>query len=92
MTWEVQRRSGLRVRSSSPRAAVGVTMASGLGIGPLRLWAPWEAFTVVHEPDDSVVLRIVAFSKPANRFVAVGGPVSRRVQRFVTRRYLRALA
>ena len=52
----------------------------------------WEAFTVVHEPDDGVVLHIVAFSKPANRFVAVGGPLSRPVQRFVTRRYLRALA
>lgn len=118
MTWEVQRRSGLRVRCSSPRAAVGVTMASGLGLGPLRLWAPCEvvavvdeprrrgfvygtlpghpergeeSFTVVHETDDRVVLHVVAFSRPANRFLALGGPVSRLVQRWVTRRYLRAL-
>ena len=118
MTWEVQRRSGLRVRCSSPRAAVGVTMASGIGLGPLRLWAPCEvvavveeprrrgfvygtlpghpargeeSFTVVHEADDRVVLHIVAFSKPANLLFALGAPLSRRVQAFVTRRYLRAL-
>lgn len=93
-------------------------MASGIGIGRLRLWAPCEvvaivdeprrrgfvygtlpghpargeeAFTVVHEPNDRVVLHIVAFSKPANLFFALGAPVSRLVQGFVTRRYLRAL-
>ena len=118
MTWEVQRRSGLRVRCDAPRAAVGVRMASGLGVGPLRLWAPCEvvavveeprrqgfvygtlpghpergeeAFTVVHEPDDRVVLHIVAFSKPANLVFALGAPVSRLVQQWITRRYLRAL-
>lgn len=118
MTWEVQRRSGLRVRCDAPRAAVGVRMASGVGVGPLRLWAPCEvvavvdeprrrgfvygtlpghpacgeeAFTVVREPDDRVVLHIVAFSRPANRFFALGSPVSRLVQAIITRRYLRAL-
>lgn len=119
LTWEVQRRSGLRVRTGAPRAVVGARMSSGLGVGPLRLWAPCEvvavvdeprrkgftygtlpghpargeeAFTVVHEPDDTVVLHIVAFSRPANRLLALGAPISRLVQRRVTQRYLRALS
>jgi uncharacterized protein (UPF0548 family) len=48
--WEPQRGAGLRVRTDAPRAAVGVRFATGLGIGPVRLWAPCEVVWVVDEP------------------------------------------
>jgi uncharacterized protein (UPF0548 family) len=118
MTFEVQRRSGLVVRADASRAAVGVAVSSGIGVGRLRLWAPCrvvavveeprrcgfvygtlkghpeigeEAFLVVHREDDRVELQVVAFSRPANRFLALAGPASRRLQGWVTGKYLRAL-
>jgi uncharacterized protein (UPF0548 family) len=51
-----------------------------------------EAFIVTHEPDDSVTLTVIAFSRPASTIAKAGGPFGRIVQEFVTRRYLRALA
>lgn len=41
MTWEIQRRSGLRV-SAPPRAEVGARITSGFGVGDLRVPAPCE--------------------------------------------------
>jgi uncharacterized protein (UPF0548 family) len=49
-TFDMQRGAGLRVRSAAPRAALGVEMASGLGAGPLRVWAPCRVVWVVEEP------------------------------------------
>ena len=50
-----------------------------------------EAFIVTHEPDDSVTLTVIAFSRPATMLTKLGNPVARAVQAYVTRRYLRAL-
>jgi uncharacterized protein (UPF0548 family) len=48
--WEPQRGAGLRLRKDAETVAVGVRFASGLGVGPLRLWAPCEIVWVVDEP------------------------------------------
>lgn len=48
--WQPQRGAGLRVRTDATEPAVGVRFATGLGIGPLRLWAPCEVVWVVDEP------------------------------------------
>lgn len=50
-----------------------------------------ERFTVQRLADDRVILRIVAFSKPAMWWSRLGGPLNRGVQEFVTRRYLHSL-
>jgi uncharacterized protein (UPF0548 family) len=49
-SFDMQRGAGLRVRSTASRAAPGVVMASGLGAGPLRVWAPVQVVWVVEEP------------------------------------------
>jgi uncharacterized protein (UPF0548 family) len=49
--FDVQRGAGLRVRASAGTAAVEVRVASGIGIGPFRLWAPCAIVWVVDEPD-----------------------------------------
>ncbi|HKS98373.1 MAG TPA: DUF1990 domain-containing protein [Rugosimonospora sp.] len=49
-TFDMQRGAGLRVRTAAPQAAVGVEVASGLGAGPLRMWAPCRVVWVVEEP------------------------------------------
>ena len=46
LSWELQRRAGLRVRTDSPRAVPGARVASGFGVGPLRLDAPCEVVWV----------------------------------------------
>jgi uncharacterized protein (UPF0548 family) len=51
-----------------------------------------EAFTVRLTTDGEVRARIRAFSRPATRLTRLSGPVGRLVQRYATRRYLRALA
>lgn len=118
--WELQRRAGLRVRATSPRAVPGAHVVSGFGVGPFRLDAPcqvvWarepapdgvpqsagfgygtmpghpargeESFEVEINGQGEVWLRIRAFSKPANRFYAAGGLVTRAAQRYVTSRYI----
>ncbi|WP_432835150.1 DUF1990 family protein [Dactylosporangium sp. CA-092794] len=48
--WQPQRGAGLLVRSDAERAALGVEFASGIGVGPLRLWVPCEIVWVVDEP------------------------------------------
>jgi uncharacterized protein (UPF0548 family) len=50
-----------------------------------------ESFIVAHEPDGSVVLRITAFSRPANALSRLGGPLTRRVQDWFTDRYVAAV-
>ena len=118
MTWGMHRGAGLRVIATAPRAAVGVEVVLGWGVGPLRLPAPCrvvavldepgrrgftygtlpghpetgeEAFAVVLAADGTVTAEITAFSRPATWYARLGSPVSRRVQRVITRRYLAAL-
>lgn len=50
-----------------------------------------ESFTIGLEEDGTVVLDIVAFSRPAAWWARLGAPISRLVQDRVTTRYLRAL-
>jgi uncharacterized protein (UPF0548 family) len=50
-----------------------------------------EAFLVEWSEDDGVYLVIRAFSRPATITARLGGPVARRIQDFVTDRYVRAL-
>jgi uncharacterized protein (UPF0548 family) len=49
MTWGVQRGAGLLVVPGG-RVEVGSTQRLGLGVGPLRLWAPCRVVYVVDEP------------------------------------------
>jgi uncharacterized protein (UPF0548 family) len=49
LSWELQRRAGLRVRTDSPRVVRGARVVSGFGVGPFRLNAPCEVVWV-HEP------------------------------------------
>lgn len=46
LSWELQRRAGLRVRTDSPRAVPGARIVSGFGLGPLRLAAPCQVVWV----------------------------------------------
>ena len=50
-----------------------------------------ERFMLRHHDDGSIELTISAFSRPASALARLGGPVSRRLQGFMTTRYLRAL-
>jgi uncharacterized protein (UPF0548 family) len=50
MTWEMHRRSGMTVESSSPRAAVGEVVRLGLRLGPATVRAPGRVVSVVDEP------------------------------------------
>jgi uncharacterized protein (UPF0548 family) len=49
-----------------------------------------ESFMVAHDPDDSVVLHVSAFSRPANALSRLGGPLTRWVQDWMTDRYVAA--
>lgn len=51
-----------------------------------------ESFLVELTADGDVICRISAFSKPATLLTRLGGPVARLTQRWVTGRYLAALA
>ena len=50
-----------------------------------------ESFTVVHDSDGTVRFEIVAFSRPQEFIVRVGGPVSRMAQRCATAGYLEGI-
>ena len=50
-----------------------------------------ERFSVVWREDDVVEMHIRAFSRPATWWSRLGGPVARRVQLGITRKYLRAV-
>lgn len=51
-----------------------------------------ERFELRLEPSGQVVFTIVAFSRPGRWFTRLGGPIARRFQAHMTRRYLDALA
>jgi len=51
-----------------------------------------EVFLVEHDPDDSVWLRIRAFSRPAGWLFWAGYPAVLLMQRLYTRRYLHSLS
>lgn len=116
--WEMHRRAGIVVSLETPRAAVGVEVRLGLGVGPLKISAPCrvvyvidderekgfaygtlpghpesgeERFSVVWRDDDDVEMHIRAFSRQATWWSRLGGPVARRFQLSITRKYLRAL-
>jgi uncharacterized protein (UPF0548 family) len=46
LAWELQRRSGLRVRAESDAVVPGVRVVSGFGVGPFRINAPCEVVWV----------------------------------------------
>jgi uncharacterized protein (UPF0548 family) len=48
--FDMQRRAGLRVRSDAEQATPGVNVSVGLGVGPVRLWAPCRVVWVTDEP------------------------------------------
>jgi uncharacterized protein (UPF0548 family) len=50
-----------------------------------------ESFVVELGDDDAVTFEITAFSRPASRLARAAGPAGRAVQRWVTRRYVKAL-
>ncbi|WP_295825762.1 DUF1990 family protein [uncultured Microbacterium sp.] len=50
-----------------------------------------ERFTLTLTPSGEVVFDIAAFSSPGRWFTRLGAPVGRRVQSWMTQRYLRAL-
>lgn len=50
-----------------------------------------EAFVVELQDDDEVTFTISAFSRPTTLLARASGPISRGIQSWVTRRYLRAL-
>jgi uncharacterized protein (UPF0548 family) len=49
-TWGIHRGAGLGVREEGP-PALGRDFASGLGVGPLRLWSPCRIVWLADEPD-----------------------------------------
>ena len=51
-----------------------------------------EAFMIDQRDDGSVVLSVIAFSRPATVTARVAGPPGRLIQQRVTHRYLDALA
>jgi uncharacterized protein (UPF0548 family) len=50
-----------------------------------------ESFVVSRRPDGTVVLDIVAFSRPASALTRAAGPLAHRVQDWATGRYLAAM-
>jgi uncharacterized protein (UPF0548 family) len=49
--FEIHRGAGLRVRASGP-PAVGVTFDTGIGFGPVRIWAPCRVVWYSDDDDD----------------------------------------
>jgi uncharacterized protein (UPF0548 family) len=49
LTWRMHRAVGLRIEATAERAAPGVTVVSGLGVGPVRLSAPCEVVWAVDD-------------------------------------------
>jgi uncharacterized protein (UPF0548 family) len=50
MGWEMHRRAGLTVDTSSPRVTTGAEVVLGWGVGPARLRAPCRVVLTVDEP------------------------------------------
>ncbi len=118
LTWRVQARAGLRVRTSRLPLSLGTVVEMRWGVGPLALRIPCRVVEVVDEPgragfgygtlvghpecgeerflleqldDGRLRFRITAASRPASLPARLAGPVGRAAQRWMTRRYLRAL-
>jgi uncharacterized protein (UPF0548 family) len=51
LTWRMHRAAGTRIEASAPRAAPGVELTVGLGVGRLRLTAPCRVVWSVEEGD-----------------------------------------
>ncbi|SCF38926.1 DUF1990 family protein [Micromonospora mirobrigensis] len=51
LSWRLHRSAGVVMRTDAPRAAVGVRVTPGLGVGPARVWGPTEVVWVSDEPD-----------------------------------------
>jgi len=51
LEWRMHRATGARIEASAPRAAPGVAVTVGLGVGPLRITAPCRVVWSVEEPD-----------------------------------------
>ncbi|HYN97312.1 MAG TPA: DUF1990 domain-containing protein [Pilimelia sp.] len=51
LSFRMHRATGARVTAAAPRAAPGVRLSVGLGLGPLRITAPCEVVWVVREED-----------------------------------------
>jgi len=51
LTWRMHRATGARIEASAPRAAPGVEVTVGLGVGRLRLAAPCQVVWSVEEGD-----------------------------------------
>lgn len=49
-SWQMYRTAGLAVRAATPAVEPGATIATGIGVGPVRLWAPCRVVWVVDEP------------------------------------------
>jgi uncharacterized protein (UPF0548 family) len=86
--WRVQLGAGLQVSASARTAAPGAVVILGLAGHPE---SGEEAFMIEHHDDDTVSLKITAFSRPATRLAKLTSPVGAIVQRQVTARYLRSL-
>lgn len=63
----------------------------GYGTLPLHPESGEEAFVVERSADGTVRFVITAFSRPATALTRLGGPLGRRVQAAVTRRYLEGM-
>jgi uncharacterized protein (UPF0548 family) len=49
-SWRMYREAGIAVRTEAPAVAEGADLATGMGVGPLRLWAPCRVVWVVDTP------------------------------------------
>ncbi|WP_222851664.1 DUF1990 family protein [Phytoactinopolyspora mesophila] len=117
MTWGVHRGSGLSVDATADRAASGVEVICGVGVGPVRLRFPcrvvWtveednrigfaygtlpghpesgeESFIVEIDDAEAVWFTVTAFSRPAQWYTKLAGPLNRAVQLAAIRRYIKA--
>ncbi|WP_330440318.1 DUF1990 domain-containing protein [Micromonospora sp. NBC_00821] len=50
LSWRLHRAAGVRIRTDAPRATAGVLVASGLGVGPARLWGPCQVVWSADSP------------------------------------------
>lgn len=123
MSWQIQLRSGIRVRVEGVENAGDAPLGVGdVAIMRVPLWpfdvpcrvvatideprragfaygtlpghpeSGEEAFIVEHDDDDTVVLRIRAFSRLASWIFRLGYPAVLLMQRIYTDRYARALS
>lgn len=50
LSWQLQRRAGIRVRASTPEVTLGAVAVLLLGVGPLAIQAPVRVLSVIDEP------------------------------------------